>query len=87
MVSKKRSQKFSDFSLQPKEPTCGITMSETRLFLENHSLGCHEIGHKNALENKELGYWKGKLTLLKEILDILVNDQQGIIKDLSCGRQ
>ena len=57
MVSTKRSQKFSDFSLQRKEPTCGITMSETGLFLENLSLGSgHEIGQENTLENKELGY-------------------------------
>ena len=59
---------------------CRTDFSDIRLFLENHSLEFHEICH--TLRNTKLEYWKKKWTLTEEILDIPVNFQQGIIKDL-----
>ena len=42
----------------------------------------HEIWHENTLRNKELEDYKKNWTLTKEIQDILMNLQRGIIKDL-----
>ena len=51
------------------------------VFLENHSFEFNKIWHENSLGNWSIE--KKKRTLTEEILDIPVNLQQGIIKDLS----
>ena len=64
---------------------CGIAFSELRLFVENHSLELHEIWRENTLGNTLYSSWsiEKNWTLTEEILDIPVNLQQGMIKDLS----
>ena len=56
-------------------------LSEMRLFLKNHSLEFHKIWYENTLEHN----WsiEKNCILTEEILDMPVNVQQGIIKDLS----
>lgn len=58
-----------------------IAFSEIRLFLGNHLLEFHKIWRENTLGNKKQEYWE-IWTLTKEILDIPVNLQQGIIENL-----
>ena len=67
-VTMQRTQQLSAFPLLPKEVKCsacvgsqkiaiqcGITLSELRLFLENHSLEFHEILHENTLAKQTTG--------------------------------
>ena len=67
-VTMQRTQQLSAFPWLPKEVKCsacvgsqniaiecGITVSEFRLFLENHSLEFHEIWHENTLAKQITG--------------------------------
>ena len=75
-VSMKSTQQILRFYFVTEGTHFGISLSETRLFLESHSLECHETGQKNTLGNKELDYLKRK-TLAEEILDIPVSINKG----------